>query len=130
MRAYLLVLVLAAAVTYLTTPLARRLAVATGALTPVRARDVHVVPTPRLGGLAMLAGVAVAFAVASQVPFLDPVFAGRGPWAVLGAGALVCLVGVADDVWGLDALTKLAGQVLAAGLLAWQGVQLVSRVSR
>ena len=126
MRAYLLVLVLAAAVTYLTTPLARRLAVATGALTPVRARDVHVVPTPRLGGLAMLAGVAVAFAVASQVPFLDPVFAGRGPWAVLGAGALVCLVGVADDVWGLDALTKLAGQVLAAGLLAWQGVQLVS----
>jgi UDP-GlcNAc:undecaprenyl-phosphate GlcNAc-1-phosphate transferase len=39
---------------------------------------------------------------------------------------MVCLLGVADDVWGLDPLTKLAGQMLAAGVLAWQGVQLVS----
>jgi UDP-GlcNAc:undecaprenyl-phosphate GlcNAc-1-phosphate transferase len=125
-RAYLFVLLVAAAVTYLCTPLARRLAERSRAMTPVRDRDVHSVPTPRLGGVAMLAGVGAAFAVASQVPFLDPVFASRGPWAILGAGALVCLLGVADDIWGLDALTKLAGQVLAAGLLAWQGVQLVS----
>lgn len=126
MRVYLLVMLVAAAVTYLCTPLARRLAERSRAMTPVRDRDVHSVPTPRLGGLAMLAGVAAAFAVASQVPFLDGVFASRGPWAILGSGALVCLLGVADDIWGLDALTKLAGQILAAGLLAWQGVQLVS----
>lgn len=126
MRAYLFVMVVAAAVTYLATPLARRLAERSRAITPVRDRDVHSVPTPRMGGLAMLAGVAVAFAVASRVPFLDGVFAASGPWAILAAGALVCLLGVADDVWGLDALTKLAGQVLAAGLMAWQGVQLVS----
>jgi UDP-GlcNAc:undecaprenyl-phosphate GlcNAc-1-phosphate transferase len=74
----------------------------------------------------MLAGIGAAFLVASQVPFLDGVFATRGPWAILAAGAMVCLLGVADDIWGLDALTKLAGQALAAGLLAWQGVQLVS----
>ncbi|MFZ5870655.1 MAG: glycosyltransferase family 4 protein [Actinomycetota bacterium] len=126
MRAYLFVMVVAAAVTYLATPLARRLAERSRAMTPVRDRDVHSVPTPRMGGLAMLAGVAAAFAVASRVPFLDGVFAAPGPWAILAAGALVCLLGVADDVWGLDALTKLAGQVLAAGLMAWQGVQLVS----
>jgi UDP-GlcNAc:undecaprenyl-phosphate/decaprenyl-phosphate GlcNAc-1-phosphate transferase len=126
MRAYLLVLVIAAAVTYLATPLARRAAELSRAMTPVRDRDVHNVPTPRLGGLAMLAGIAAAFGVASHVPFLAGVFAESGPWAILGAGALVCLVGVADDIWGLDALTKLAGQALAAGLLAWQGVQLVS----
>jgi UDP-GlcNAc:undecaprenyl-phosphate GlcNAc-1-phosphate transferase len=125
-RAYLFVLLVAAAVTYLCTPLARRLAERSRAMTPVRDRDVHSVPTPRLGGIAMLAGVGAAFAVASQVPFLDPVFASRGPWAILGAGVLVCLLGIADDIWGLDALTKLAGQALAAGLLAWQGVQLVS----
>lgn len=127
MRVYLFVMLIAAAVTYLATPLARRLAERAQAMTPVRDRDVHSVPTPRLGGLAMLAGLAASFAVASQVPFLEGVFAeSRGPWAILGAGALVCLLGVADDVWGLDALTKLAGQVLAAGLMAWQGVQLVS----
>jgi UDP-GlcNAc:undecaprenyl-phosphate GlcNAc-1-phosphate transferase len=125
-RAYLFVLLVAAAVTYLATPLARRLAERSRAMTPVRDRDVHTVPTPRLGGLAMLAGIAAAFAVGSQVPFLHGVFASRGPWAILAAGAMVCLLGVADDVWGLDPLTKLAGQMLAAGVLAWQGVQLVS----
>jgi len=126
-RAYLLVLVTAAAVTYLCTPLARRLAERLGAMSPVRDRDVHSVPTPRLGGTAMLAGLAAALVLASQLPFLAGVFAeSRGPWAVLGAAALVSLLGVADDVWGLDALAKLGGQVLAASLLAWQGVQLLS----
>ncbi|PWJ56286.1 UDP-GlcNAc:undecaprenyl-phosphate GlcNAc-1-phosphate transferase [Quadrisphaera granulorum] len=126
MRAYLLLLLIAAGTTYLATPLVRRMAERAGALSPVRDRDVHSVPTPRLGGLAMLAGVAVAFAAASQMPFLSDLFSdSRQPWAVLGAAAIVSLLGVADDVWGLDPLTKLAGQVLAAGLMAWQGVQLL-----
>ena len=47
-------------------------------------------------------------------------------WAILGGATLVCLLGVADDIWDLDWMTKLAGQVLAAGLMAWQGVQLVT----
>jgi UDP-GlcNAc:undecaprenyl-phosphate GlcNAc-1-phosphate transferase len=38
----------------------------------------------------------------------------------------VCLLGAADDLWDLDWLTKMSGQVLAAGLLAWQGVQMVT----
>ncbi|TNM68497.1 undecaprenyl/decaprenyl-phosphate alpha-N-acetylglucosaminyl 1-phosphate transferase [Streptomyces sp. NP160] len=127
MRAYLLLLLLAAGTTYLATPIARRVAERAGAMTAVRDRDVHSVPTPRLGGLAMLAGVVVAFAAASGMPFLDNLFLdNRAPWAVLGAAAIVSLLGVADDVWGLDPLTKLAGQVLAAGLMAWQGVQLYS----
>ncbi|MFP5346396.1 MAG: glycosyltransferase family 4 protein [Actinomycetes bacterium] len=127
MRSYLLVLVVAAGVTYLLTPAVRRLAERLGAMTPVRDRDVHSVPTPRLGGLAMLAGLAASFVVATQVPFLSTIFsASRGAWAILGAGALVCLIGAADDVWGLDPLTRLAGQVLAGGLIAWQGVQLVT----
>jgi len=126
-RAYLLLLLVAAGTTYLATPLARRVAERFTAMTPVRDRDVHSVPTPRLGGLAMLAGVAVAFAAASRMPFLSDLFTeSRQAWAVLGAAAIVCLLGVADDVWGLDPLTKLAGQVLAAGLMAWQGVMLLA----
>ena len=60
MRAYLLCLSVAAAVTYLLTPAVRRLAVRVHAMTPVRDRDVHAIPTPRLGGVAMLFGFAAA----------------------------------------------------------------------
>ena len=126
MKSYLYVLLVAAAVTYLVTPLVRRVARRIGAIAPVRDRDVHVVPVPRMGGVAMLVGFAAALVVSSRMPFLDRVFPGGGPWAVLLGAAAVCLLGVADDLWQLDAITKLAGQSLAAGLMAWQGVQLVT----
>ncbi|WP_432547523.1 glycosyltransferase family 4 protein [Kineococcus sp. SYSU DK004] len=126
MRAYLLVIVVAAAVTYLTTPLVRLLAQRVGAVTPIRDRDVHAVPVPRMGGVAMLLGVGAALLVASQIPFLGRVFETRpGPLWVLVGALIVCAVGVADDVVQLDAVTKLAGQVLAAGVMGWQGVSLL-----
>ena len=127
MREYLFVLIFAAAVTYLMTPVVRTLAIRFGALTPVRDRDVHSVPTPRLGGVAMFVGFAAALLVASRLPFLSTVSQDSTELraVLLGAG-LICLLGVADDIWGLDAITKLAGQVLAAGLMAAQGVQLLS----
>ncbi len=93
----------------------------------VRDRDVHTQPTPRLGGIAMFIGVLVAFAFASQVPWFDLVFADPGPiLAILGSALIIVLVGVADDIWDLDWMTKLAAQIIAAGLLAWQGVAIVS----
>jgi len=126
MRAYLLVVVVAAAVTYLTTPLVRRLAQRVGAMTPLRDRDVHSVPVPRMGGVAMLLGVSAALFVASRTPFLSRVFETRpGPLWVLVGAVIVCAVGVADDIVQLDAVTKLAGQVLAAGIMGWQGVSLL-----
>ncbi|MDD9205391.1 MraY family glycosyltransferase, partial [Georgenia sp. 10Sc9-8] len=127
MRTYLLIMLVAAAVTFLMTPLVQRLAQRAGALTPVRERDVHTVPTPRLGGLAMFVGLAVALLVASQVPFLTGAFVETSEaWAILGAAALVTLLGAADDLWDLDWMTKLVGQTLAAGTMAWQGVQLIT----
>lgn len=127
MRIYLFLLLLAAAVAYLVTPAVRLLARRAGAMTAVRDRDVHDAVTPRLGGLAMLVAVVCAMLVASNVPFLQGLFRdSRQPWAILTAGALVCLLGAADDKWDLDWVTKLAGQVLAALLLAWQGVSLVT----
>ncbi|WP_432543203.1 glycosyltransferase family 4 protein [Kineococcus sp. SYSU DK002] len=126
MRAYLLVIVVAAAVTYLTTPLVRRVAQRVGAVTPLRDRDVHSVPIPRLGGVAMLFGMVAALVVASRIPFLSRVFeADPGPLWVLVGAAVVVAVGIADDIVQLDAVTKLAGQVLAAGIMGWQGVSLL-----
>jgi len=126
-RVYLLVLLIAAVVTYLLTPVAYWVAARTGAVTAVRDRDVHTVPTARLGGLAMTAGLVAAVTFASQMPFLEGVFeVDHRAWAIVGGAAIVCLLGVADDIWDLDWMTKLAGQVLAALFIAWQGVQLVT----
>ncbi len=133
MRVYLLVMLVAAVVTFLTTPFARWVALRTGAITAVRDRDVHTIPTPRLGGLAMLLGLVTAVVFASQMPFLESVFVGEVAgrlvadpriWGIVGGAAIVCLLGIADDIWDLDWMTKLAGQVLAAGLMATQGVVL------
>jgi UDP-GlcNAc:undecaprenyl-phosphate GlcNAc-1-phosphate transferase len=97
----------------------------------IRERDVHTRPTPRLGGVAMFLGVLVAFGVAflvtGQFPLLGVIFADPTPvFAILGAALLIVVIGVADDLWDLDWMTKLAGQFVAAGLIAWLGVQIYS----
>ena len=73
MREYLLCLFVAASVTYLVTPVARRFALAWGAMAEVRDRDVHDEPPPRLGGLGMAAGLLAALLVASQRPSSQPI---------------------------------------------------------
>ena len=123
MREYMLTLLVAAATTFLLTGLVRRIGIRVGAMTEVRDRDVHVTPIPRLGGVAMLAGLAVGLLFASQFPFLQRAFGGSDDArALLTGGVLICLIGVIDDKWGLDAFTKLAGQVLVAGVMVVQGV--------
>ncbi|HEY7485789.1 MAG TPA: MraY family glycosyltransferase [Streptosporangiaceae bacterium] len=126
MREYLLISLTAAVVTYLLTPAVQRFAIWFGAMTEVRERDVHAIPTPRLGGLAMFGGMIAALVVAARLPEMRKVVedsqAGR---ALVLAGGLIVLIGIADDKWGVDALTKLAGQVAAAGLLIMNGVQMV-----
>lgn len=126
MREYLLILVIAAAVTYLMAGLCRRLALRTGAVARVRDRDVHVVPIPYFGGVAMLVAVVVAIIVALQLPFLGgQVIVRDDVLAVLFAGTVICLVGVLDDLVELGALAKMAGQVLAAGLVVEGGVRML-----
>lgn len=125
MREYLLVFLVALSVTHLLTVIAREIALRTGAVAQVRDRDVHDEPIPYLGGLAMLGGLVAAYLVARELPFLsrsDP-FVFRDAGVVLLAGALICMIGVLDDIFEIDALTKLGGQVLAAALLVAFGVQ-------
>ena len=128
MREYVLVILVAAATTYLLCSLARVLAVRVGAVAQVRDRDVHAIPIPYFGGVAMLGGLAISILVAWNLPFLG----GEGTSQMFGdvavvllGGAVVCLVGVVDDVFELDAITKLAGEVVAAGVVLIGGVQFV-----
>ncbi len=127
MRTYLLVMAIAAAVTFICTPIARHLARYSRAITPVRSRDVHTSPIPRMGGVAMMVGLAVALLCAARIPFLSPVFTQTGQASGLILAAVwVCLLGAADDLWDLDWWAKLGGQVIAGLVLAWSGVLLVT----
>lgn len=125
MREYLLVLLVAAGVTYLVASLARRLALRFNAVALVRDRDVHTKPVPYFGGLAMLAGTTAALIVATNLPWLGRFeLVQRDAWAVFWASALICTVGVLDDMVELGALAKFAGQVLAAGIVVLNGLKI------
>jgi len=125
-REYLLVAIVAGVVTYLMTPAVRWLAIRFGAFTPVRGRDVHSIPIPRLGGVGMLGGFAAAVFMASRLPYLSHLLydSNRQVLATLIAAAFITLVGAVDDFRELDPLTKFAGQLIAAGVMAFGGVQL------
>ncbi|KFI46942.1 UDP-GlcNAc:undecaprenyl-phosphate GlcNAc-1-phosphate transferase [Bifidobacterium bohemicum] len=126
MRVYLFIAAIAGGVTWLITPLIRHIAIAIGAVGEVRARDVHKVPTPRMGGLAMLIGLMVAMLFASRMPFISGLFVGsHQAWAVLAGAVLICLLGMADDLWDLDWMLKLSGQLLISVFVAWGGVQII-----
>jgi len=123
LRELALVGLTAAIVTYFATSPVRVLAIRLGAVAYPRERDVHVEPTPRMGGLAMYLGLICAVFLASQLPALTRGFVySSGMPAVVVAGGLIMGIGLIDDRWGLDALTKFAGQITAASVLVTMGV--------
>lgn len=127
MTFYALVLIVAAVVSYAVSLVMWRVGKRWRVYRDIRSRDVHTSPTPRLGGVALFAGLLVATAVGSQVTWFRPVY--EDPldvWALVIAAAIVVGIGFVDDMFELDWLTKLAGQIIAAGVVAWQGVQIVS----
>ena len=127
MRVYLFIALVAACATYLFTPIVRHLAIRLGAVGEVRKRDVHTIPTPRMGGLAMLCGFLTAMLFASRLYFLQGVFRqNHQAWIVMAGAILICLLGIADDVWDLDWMLKLAGQLLIAVFVAWGGLQIIA----
>ena len=127
MRAYLLIALIAAAVTFGATWLVLRLAHRFKIYPAIRARDSHSRPTPRLGGIAMMLGFAVSIGVASQLGWFHSVFIDPTKIVtILVCAVAINLLGFFDDLYDLDWTLKLAGQFLVAGLLAWQGVQIVS----
>jgi UDP-GlcNAc:undecaprenyl-phosphate GlcNAc-1-phosphate transferase len=124
MREYLLTLFLAAALCYVVTPLVRTWAVRFGAVAQIRTRDVHTTPTPRWGGLAMWISMSITFAIVHNLELVGKSF-GRETQGIFLAGTFLVALGMLDDRFELDALTKLAGQALAAGILLLFGIQIL-----
>ncbi|MDQ0774491.1 UDP-GlcNAc:undecaprenyl-phosphate GlcNAc-1-phosphate transferase [Streptomyces aurantiacus] len=126
MREYLLTLCITAAVTYLLTGPVRKFAIVAGAMPEIRARDVHREPTPRLGGIAMFFGLCAGLLVADHLTNLSVVFDNSNePRALLSGAALIWLIGVLDDKFEIDALIKLGGQMIAAGVMVMQGLTIL-----
>jgi UDP-GlcNAc:undecaprenyl-phosphate GlcNAc-1-phosphate transferase len=123
-REYLLAGFTSAVITFLLVGPVRVLALRLGAVAWPRGRDVHVTPTPRWGGVAMLAGCLAGVGMAYQLPALRLAFDSYEVVAVMAAALLLVGVGALDDKYDLDALTKFAGQTTAAGVLVIFGVQL------
>lgn len=126
MGAYLAVGAVAFGVTAVLTPLVRRLAVRIGAVVPPNPRGVHLRPMPTLGGAAMLVGFLVAMLVASQVPRFSAMFEGSSEPAgiMLGVG-LMFAVGALDDLRDVSPPAKIAGMIVAGGILSLFGVQML-----
>jgi UDP-GlcNAc:undecaprenyl-phosphate GlcNAc-1-phosphate transferase len=108
----------------LITPIVRSQAVRFGAVAGIRERDIHSTPTARWGGVAMWAAMALTFAIVSNLPLVGKSIGHEAHGIFLAATAIV-LLGMADDRFELDALTKLAGQVFTAGILLLYGIQIL-----
>lgn len=123
---YLVVAGVAFLTTVIGVPAVRWLARMVGAITYPEARRIHTSPTPVMGGLAMFVGLVAAVFAGSRLPAFADVF-GRtsDPEAVLLAAAVVVLLGMVDDVRGMAAPVKLAGQLLSGALLVLFGMSLV-----
>lgn len=121
---YLVVLVIAAGVTWVATFPVRKVATRVGFVDEPDERRVHTRVTPKGGGAAMFAAFLVAMAVASLLPQFGGIFTERStePLGVVVAAALIFAVGMVDDVRSMSAPAKMAGQVLASVALTWFGV--------
>lgn len=119
-----LVILVAAATTFLTTGLVRSYLIRTGRVAEIRLRDSHSQPTPQLGGVAMFTGFVAAVFLAQQLPALTRGFMPVTPEmnAVVFAAIAIVAVGVIDDLYELSAMWKLAGQLFAAAFMTFLGL--------
>ncbi|HJL90990.1 MAG: MraY family glycosyltransferase [Acidimicrobiales bacterium] len=124
--AYLTVGGVAAIATFIATPLARKTAERFGVISAPGIRDVHEIPTPHLGGPAMLFGLLAGALFAWLIGDFSDVFSTQSEiLGVLVAAIAMCGVGVIDDVRPISAPAKVAGMVIAGSVLSLVGVSLV-----
>lgn len=124
MREYLLTLLIAAVLTYMCTPIVRSLALRSKAVASVRERDIHTLETPRWGGVAMWLAMGATLVMVGSLNLVGKAYS-QELLGIFLASTFVLLIGALDDRYELDAITKLAGQGLAAAILLIFGIQIL-----
>ncbi len=109
-------------VALLVTPIARKIAIRLGAIDRPTGRRVNKKPVPRMGGIAIFAGIAAAFALqyVGTMHWGWPVVLVPSPrmrinyWMLVLAFVVIFATGLIDDKVSLKPKQKLAGQIIAA----------------
>jgi len=102
-------------VALLVTPLMKKIGLKLGAVDKPNERKVHSRVITRIGGFAIYAGFVV--------PTLFTQLPDRQVLGLVVAGTLIVMVGLFDDLRGMSAKVKLLGQIGAALVLVWFGVE-------
>ncbi|WP_432406977.1 MraY family glycosyltransferase [Wukongibacter sp. M2B1] len=116
MTRFVLPAVLGAIISFLATPVVKKLAYKVGAIdVPNDDRRVHKNPIPRLGGLAIFLGFIISVFVFLQI---DKYILG-----MLIGGSIIAIMGIVDDIKPLPAKVKLLVQIIAACILIKSGMK-------
>ncbi len=129
MLSLLTLLLTSLALSLLLTPLLRDFALRRGLVDkPDDARKIHRYPIPRIGGVPIFVSFAASVVLLALLPSSGAAATLRRHWpavaALLPAVAVVFLTGLLDDLLSLRPWHKLAGQIAAAALASWAGVQI------
>lgn len=117
MTGNLIAFISAVIISFIMTPLARRLAIRVGALdVPKEARKIHNKPMPYFGGLAIY--VAIISCMFVYMPHNST------NYYIMAGATILVFAGVIDDMYGMPAKIKLLIQILAALIAIRGGVQI------
>lgn len=104
----------------------RAFAIRKGLVDSPNSRSVHKRPIPRIGGIALFGGVCtgLAFFALLESAFTDLHWVIQLPHPLILCGALLMfLLGLADDLFGLSAFSKLTVESVVALLIIAAGIQ-------
>lgn len=100
---------------YLLTPVMMKVALRIGAVDKPNERKVHKGIITRIGGVAIFGGFMVGALLMQDLSIRA--------WGLLISGTMIMLLGLVDDIKGISPKVKLLGQIAAALVLVYFGVQ-------
>ena len=110
---YIYTFIICAAVSFLATPLIRKVSSLRGFLDKPNRRKVHKRVIPNLGGLAIFLSFII---VTTVVLVLIQGIVSSKIWGVILGGSVIVAIGIYDDLKDMPAFMKLAGQITVAAI--------------
>lgn len=120
---YMIAFATALIMTFIMTPLVKRLAFFVGAIDLPNERKVHTKIMPRLGGLAIFMAFIGGYFIISPAIRAARDYHSNAMWALLIGASIIVLIGALDDKYELSAKVKLFGQLVAATVVVLFGLK-------